>query len=182
MARSRKSSERSGRKPSKARTRGKGKRAAAKPAPHRSLARHVVYWGAVAAIWLTLIVTGLVVVFSLTLPDNVVASLDKRPPNLSIVAADGTVLAEHLGSGLTEEQRAVVPRPCGDRVGVRAQLREGDLVVEAHAAGARLLERHHDGRRQGHRGDREPGEEGLGTHDRRRLSRAPPGAGPSGPA
>lgn len=59
-----------------------------------SYLRSIAYWGAVAAIWGGVIITGLVAYFSLALPDPQVAGLNDRPPNITILAANGTVLAE----------------------------------------------------------------------------------------
>ncbi len=52
------------------------------------------YWGTVAAIWFGLIFGGITVVYTSTLPDPMVAGLEKRPPNVTVLAADGTVMAE----------------------------------------------------------------------------------------
>jgi penicillin-binding protein 1A len=48
----------------------------------------------IACLWLAVFVGGAVTYFIATLPDPVVVTLDDRPPNLTILAADGTVLAE----------------------------------------------------------------------------------------
>jgi penicillin-binding protein 1A len=47
-----------------------------------------------AAVWLTLLLGAVVAYFTARLPDPVLITLDDRPPNLTILAADGTVLAE----------------------------------------------------------------------------------------
>ncbi len=47
-----------------------------------------------AGIWLALLLGALLAYFTARLPDPVLLTLDDRPPNLTILAADGTVLAE----------------------------------------------------------------------------------------
>ncbi|MCG8558240.1 MAG: PBP1A family penicillin-binding protein [Hyphomicrobiales bacterium] len=56
--------------------------------------KQVAYWGGVAAVWCALILGGLIFYVTSSLPDPVLASLDKRPPNLTILASNGRVLAE----------------------------------------------------------------------------------------
>ncbi|MGH6735600.1 MAG: transglycosylase domain-containing protein [Methyloceanibacter sp.] len=51
-------------------------------------------FGLLAAIWGTIILAGAVVYFIAKVPDPILATLDDRPPNVTILAADGTVLAE----------------------------------------------------------------------------------------
>jgi len=58
------------------------------------LARWFLYWGTIAAVWAAIGVVGLGLYFTSTLPPSVVDGLDKRPPNITILAADGTVMAE----------------------------------------------------------------------------------------
>ncbi len=50
--------------------------------------------GLLASFWFVLALTTVVVYFIARLPDPVLLTLDERPPNLTILAADGTVLAE----------------------------------------------------------------------------------------
>ena len=58
-----------------------------------------------AAVRAALIVGGLVVYFTSTLPDPLISGLDKRPPNLTILASDGTVMAvEHRSLPLAAVQ------------------------------------------------------------------------------
>ena len=54
----------------------------------------LAYWGGVAAVWFALILGGLIFYVTNTLPNPLVSSLDKRPPNLTILASNGKVLAE----------------------------------------------------------------------------------------
>jgi len=51
-------------------------------------------FGLLASIWGTIVLGGAVVYFISQVPDPVLATLDDRPPNVTILAADGTVLAE----------------------------------------------------------------------------------------
>ena len=51
-------------------------------------------FGLLTSIWGTIVLAGAVVYFISRVPDPLLATLDDRPPNVSILAADGTVLAE----------------------------------------------------------------------------------------
>lgn len=54
-----------------------------------------IYWTSIMAIWAMLIVGSITAYYVSTLPDPLLSGLEKRPPNVTIVADDGTVLAEH---------------------------------------------------------------------------------------
>src|SRR5581483_370346 len=65
----------------------------------RVVARHPLLYKALrftllAAIWGTIVVGLAMVYFVASVPDPIVAALDDRPPNVTILAEDGTVLAE----------------------------------------------------------------------------------------
>lgn len=65
----------------------------------RSVQRHpylfkALRFGLLAGIWGTIILGGAVVYFISRVPDPLLATLDDRPPNVTILAADGAVLAE----------------------------------------------------------------------------------------
>lgn len=51
-------------------------------------------FGLLAWLWGTIILAGAVMFFISRVPDPVLATLDDRPPNVTVLAADGTVLAE----------------------------------------------------------------------------------------
>ncbi|ODR99876.1 hypothetical protein AUC68_01730 [Methyloceanibacter methanicus] len=51
-------------------------------------------FGLLASLWGTIILAGAVIFFISRVPDPVLATLDDRPPNVTVLAADGTVLAE----------------------------------------------------------------------------------------
>ena len=51
-------------------------------------------FGLLASIWGTIVLGAAVVYFLARVPDPVLATLDDRPPNITILAADGSVLAE----------------------------------------------------------------------------------------
>jgi penicillin-binding protein 1A len=51
-------------------------------------------FGLLACIWGAIVFGGAVVYFISQVPDPILATLDDRPPNVTILAADGTVLAE----------------------------------------------------------------------------------------
>jgi len=59
-----------------------------------SFAGGLVYWGGVLAIWGVLIYGGLLAFVTASLPDPMLTNIKQRPPNITIVAGDGTVLAE----------------------------------------------------------------------------------------
>ncbi len=52
------------------------------------------YWGTVCAIWALLIFGSLTAYYVSMLPDPLLTDLQKRPPNVTILAADGTIMAE----------------------------------------------------------------------------------------
>ena len=52
------------------------------------------YWGGVAGVWGILILAGLVSYVTLAMPPSTLADIKKHPPNVTLVASDGTVLAE----------------------------------------------------------------------------------------
>jgi hypothetical protein len=65
----------------------------------RWVARHpLLYRGirfsAVASIWGAIALGLTVIYFIVRVPDPVIAALDDRPPNVTVLAQDGTVLAE----------------------------------------------------------------------------------------
>jgi len=75
------------------------KRASAWVRLKRAARRHpyvfkALRFGMLAAIWGTIVLGGAVVYFISRVPDPLLATLDNRPPNVTIVAADGAVLAE----------------------------------------------------------------------------------------
>ncbi len=65
----------------------------------RASARHPVLvktlrFGVFASLWLAIVLAGAIGYFLSRVPDPLLATLDDRPPNVRVVAADGTVLAE----------------------------------------------------------------------------------------
>ena len=76
---------------------GKKPRLARNPRPKRSKAwrrtRWVAYWGTVAAVWVTVIIAGAVLVYTSTQPEPELGP-DKRSPKVTIVASDGSVLSQ----------------------------------------------------------------------------------------
>ena len=59
-----------------------------------SFAGGLIYWGGVLAIWGVLIFGGLLAYVTASMPDPMLTKIKQRPPNITIVASDGTVLAE----------------------------------------------------------------------------------------
>lgn len=65
----------------------------------RASARHpllvkTLRFGVFASLWLAIVLAGAIGYFLSRVPDPVLATLDDRPPNVRVLAADGTVLAE----------------------------------------------------------------------------------------
>ena len=52
------------------------------------------YWGGVAGVWSVLILAGMVTYVTATMPASTLVDIKKHPPNVTLVASDGTVLAE----------------------------------------------------------------------------------------
>jgi len=59
-----------------------------------SALRGLVYWGTVFGVWSVIILGGLVAYVTFTMPPDVMANIKQRPPNVTLVSSDGTVLAE----------------------------------------------------------------------------------------
>ncbi len=57
-------------------------------------ASSVFYWGGVAALWAAILLTGMIAYVSVTMPPEVMANIRKRPPNVTLVASDGSVIGE----------------------------------------------------------------------------------------
>jgi penicillin-binding protein 1A len=62
--------------------------------PKRTLLTKAIRVVAFACLWGGLVLAGAIAYFVSGLPDPVLAALDDRPPNLTVLASDGTVLAE----------------------------------------------------------------------------------------
>jgi penicillin-binding protein 1A len=52
------------------------------------------YWGGVAALWAAILLTGMVAYVTVTMPPEIMANIRKRPPNVTLVASDGSIIAE----------------------------------------------------------------------------------------
>lgn len=72
----------------------KSRQSPRRKAGDRPYLRAAMRVGLLAAFWAFLMATTVVVYFISRLPDPVLLTLDDRPPNLTILASDGTVLAE----------------------------------------------------------------------------------------
>ena len=65
-----------------------------KPAARKRAKHPILRFFLLVAVWAALILGAIGAYFIAKLPDPVLVTLDDRPPNLTILAADGTVLAE----------------------------------------------------------------------------------------
>ena len=90
------------RKPQSRKKNARGSRSRARGAARRKdggggwrLIGRTAYWGTVSAIWAALILGSLTAYYVSSLPDPLLSGLGKRPPNVTILANDGTVMAEH---------------------------------------------------------------------------------------
>ncbi|MDH3581580.1 MAG: transglycosylase domain-containing protein, partial [Hyphomicrobiales bacterium] len=72
---------------------GRGRRRQGSLGLWRSLGR-TAYWGTVCSIWATLVLGSVVAYHVSMLPDPWLSDLRTRPPNITILAADRTILAE----------------------------------------------------------------------------------------
>ncbi len=65
----------------------------------RSFLGHVVYWSAVAGLWAVIALVGLIAYHASKLPPIDQLAVPKRPPNIAILAADGSLLANRGETG-----------------------------------------------------------------------------------
>ncbi len=68
-------------------------------APRRSFARRLVYWAFVLAVWGFVGVAGLFAYYATQLPPIEQLAVPKRPPNIAILAVDGSLLANRGDTG-----------------------------------------------------------------------------------
>lgn len=86
-----------GRKPARGSTAARApgrKRPAHSNSEGRGAVFGTLYWGAVAAIWCSIAFAGLIFYYSLTLPNPLMAGLERRGQSMKVLAQDGTVIAE----------------------------------------------------------------------------------------
>jgi len=81
--------------PAKAESRGKKVRRR----PLRSVFGRLAYWGAVAGVWAVIALAGLFAYYASRLPPIDQLAVPKRPPNIAILADDGTLLVNRGDSG-----------------------------------------------------------------------------------
>ncbi len=84
------------RNPAKAPARGKKGR---KSPRFGSLLGRLAYWGAVAAVWMVVALAGVFAYYASQLPPIDQLAVPKRPPNIAILADDGTLLVNRGDSG-----------------------------------------------------------------------------------
>jgi penicillin-binding protein 1A len=63
------------------------------------LIRRLVYWGLVASLWGGMAVAGVVLYYGSRMPNAETWSVPERPPNIKILAVDGTILANRGATG-----------------------------------------------------------------------------------
>jgi penicillin-binding protein 1A len=79
-----------------ARRSGPGRRAAK---PKRSLIRRLFYWSFVLGVWGVVGLAGLIAYYASQLPPIDQLAVPKRPPNIAVLAADGSLLANRGDTG-----------------------------------------------------------------------------------
>ena len=95
---------------------GGRRRAKARPRRRRGWARRVLYWAAVAGIWLFIALAGLVAWFASDLPDISALGGKTRSAGITIAAADGSILASHGQVYGRHVPRAELPQALVDAV------------------------------------------------------------------
>jgi len=60
----------------------------------RNAVGSIFYWSSVAGVWAVIILAGLVAWVSVTMPPEMMANIKKRPPNVTLLARDGSLIAE----------------------------------------------------------------------------------------
>jgi penicillin-binding protein 1A len=83
-----------GRRKGASNTRNGGRKRKPPAKPKRSWLGRGLRFFAFCAIWGAILLGAAMVYYTARLPDPILATLDQRPPNLTILAADGTVMAE----------------------------------------------------------------------------------------
>ena len=78
---------------------GSGARRSERASRDRSLTRSLVYWSAVCAVWTFLALVGVVAYNAAQLPQIDQLAIPKRPPNIAILADDGSLIANRGDSG-----------------------------------------------------------------------------------
>jgi penicillin-binding protein 1A len=87
------------RRPKKASRGSGGGRRGSSAKPRRSLVGRLVYWGFVLAVWGVVGVAGLFAYYASQLPPIDQLAVPKRPPNIAILAEDGSLLANRGDTG-----------------------------------------------------------------------------------
>ncbi|TPW32351.1 penicillin-binding protein [Martelella alba] len=82
---------------------GKSKKSSARRKTSRGpitrTARFVLYWGAIAAVWCVVAVAGIVIYYGAQMPSASTWAIPDRPPNVKIVAVDGSLIANRGVTG-----------------------------------------------------------------------------------
>jgi penicillin-binding protein 1A len=91
------------------RRKGGASKRKASPRRRRSLIGALVYWGFVLAIWGGIGLTGLCAYYASQLPPIDQLAIPKRPPNIAILGADGSLLANRGDTGGAAVRLAELP-------------------------------------------------------------------------
>ena len=86
---------------------GRKERAASKP--RRSFLGRLVYWGFVLGLWGGVAIAGLFAYYASQLPPIDQLAVPKRPPNIAILAADGSLVANRGDTGGAAVRLADLP-------------------------------------------------------------------------
>ena len=128
---------------------------AAKPKKQRSFkvraTLFLLYWGAIAAVWFTVILIGAVTVYSLTAEDPLSAGLSKQPAKLTILASDQCPMIIKCADDISQAARALGLKPKVVRItsakasrelptpyGVFCIIYDGRLIAERPVSGTRF--------------------------------------------
>lgn len=99
------------RAPRRARSRGESRGDERRPpARRRGFFRGLFYWSAVACVWCAIGLAGLISYYAMKLPPIDQLAVPKRPPNIAILAADGTLMANRGETGGSSIAIADLPK------------------------------------------------------------------------
>ncbi|MGE0231187.1 MAG: transglycosylase domain-containing protein [Flavobacteriaceae bacterium] len=89
--------------------RGRGRSKGGNGGGRRGIVRRVFYWGVVACVWMAIGLAGVVGWALLNLPGDTELAIPKRPPNIRIVAMDGSLVGNRGETGGEEVRLYELP-------------------------------------------------------------------------